>query len=306
MSNMIQLANIPREVLPSPNTTYNSADDWYTALANMQQAQLVFQHNDLVVSEDDCRNKYISRHLFRKLAKEGKLSIFGFAEDNWSAQAKKMRAAGARCLAAPDAKGSFRLWCDDLRPDNFLVDEHHEIIAAIDWEFTYAAPTQFALDPPWWLLLEKPEMWSTGLESWAAHCERRLQTWISGMKAAESRTHPNALPFNLSEYMLDSWEKGRFWLNYAARKSWAFDAMYCKYLDERFFGERKQASASEPFWKTRVDLLNRQEQLAMDAFVTMKMNDVQVRKLDSWAPGEARRHMAKVLGGDGEMHPSTV
>lgn len=85
MNNMVQLANIPRDVLPSPNTTYQSADEWYTTLASMHMAQLAFQHNELVESADDCKNKYISRYSFRKLAKEGKLSKFGFANDDWSA-----------------------------------------------------------------------------------------------------------------------------------------------------------------------------------------------------------------------------
>jgi hypothetical protein len=44
---------------------------------------------------------------------------------------------------------------------------------------------------------------------------------------------------NLSKHMRESWETGRLWLNYAGRKSWAFDRIYWKYLDERrFFGSR--------------------------------------------------------------------
>ncbi len=291
MSNMIQLANIPRDILPSPNTTYKSAEEWYTALATMHMAQLVFQRNDLVTSADDCKDKYISRYLFRKLAKEGKLSTFGFADDNWSAQAGIIKSS----CSAPDTKGRFRLWCDDLRPGNFLVNESKDIIAAIDWEFTYAAPTQFILDPPWWLLLDIPEMWPAVLEDWAMHYEQRLCTWLSSMETAESVTHPNTVPFKLSEYMRDSWTMGRFWLNYAARKSWAFDAIYWKYLDVRFFGERHHLAAGGPLWKARVDMLSDKEQLAMDAFVEKKMSDAKVRELVTWAPDDARNRMAEVL-----------
>ncbi|KAI6360611.1 hypothetical protein MCOR25_006697 [Pyricularia grisea] len=57
MNNMLQLADIPRSVLPKQSKTYNTTDEWYTALAEMHMAQLVFQHNALVTSEDDCRKK---------------------------------------------------------------------------------------------------------------------------------------------------------------------------------------------------------------------------------------------------------
>ncbi|KAM0354965.1 hypothetical protein ACHAPU_000809 [Fusarium lateritium] len=57
MNNMIQLANIPRSVLPPKDQTWGTADSWYTAMVQMHMTQLVFQHKDLVRSEDDCRNK---------------------------------------------------------------------------------------------------------------------------------------------------------------------------------------------------------------------------------------------------------
>ena len=85
MTDMIRLANVPRSVLPPEGTTYTTADGWYTALAEMHIAQLMFQHNDAVVSEDDCRNKYVARQIFRRLAIQGRLSPFGFSDDCWSA-----------------------------------------------------------------------------------------------------------------------------------------------------------------------------------------------------------------------------
>jgi hypothetical protein len=70
MNNMLQLANISASVLPPEYKTYGTADEWYLALAEMHIAQLVFQHNDLVSTKDDCRNKYVARQLFEKLAKQ--------------------------------------------------------------------------------------------------------------------------------------------------------------------------------------------------------------------------------------------
>ena len=137
MNNMIQLANMSKSVLPPEKRTQEVADEWYTALAGMHVAQLVFQHNNLVQSEDDCRSKYVARELFYSLAKHRRLSTFGFTEDNWSARSKFQQFT----CPSPESSNSFRLWCDDLRPANILLNQDDDVIAAIDWEFTYAAPT---------------------------------------------------------------------------------------------------------------------------------------------------------------------
>ncbi len=82
------------------------------------------------------------RQLFRKLASE------------------------ARLANVESGGGPFKLWCDDLRPVNVLVDKDGKIVAVIDWEFAYAAPADFSRIPPWWLLLVMPEKWPAGLDDW--------------------------------------------------------------------------------------------------------------------------------------------
>ncbi|KAL2754155.1 hypothetical protein ACRALDRAFT_1056424 [Sodiomyces alcalophilus JCM 7366] len=212
---------------------------------------------------NDCRNKYVARRLFHNLAKQGRLSTYGFKDDDWSFHSKTQPST---ISPAPPNSGSFRLWADDLRPGNILLNASDEIVALIDWEFTYAGPTQFILDPPWWLLLDVPEMWSSGIDDWAEVYSRRLETWLSAMKKAEESMGPASMPFVLSTYMRESWETGRFWLNYAARKSWAFDTIFWKYLDKRFFGDREDVPKHD-LWKTRIHLLSEDEQRAMDPFV---------------------------------------
>jgi hypothetical protein len=138
MNNMLQLANIPCAALPPKDRTYRTADEWYVALAEMHIAQLVFQHNDLVTTADDCRNKYVARQLFHKLAKQGRLSTIGFVEDDWSAQSKSQT---SMLSLAPSGSSSFRLWCDDLWASNVLLNEADDIVAVIDWEFAYIALT---------------------------------------------------------------------------------------------------------------------------------------------------------------------
>ncbi|KAH6717481.1 hypothetical protein BKA61DRAFT_642544 [Leptodontidium sp. MPI-SDFR-AT-0119] len=292
MSNMAQLANVPTAIFPPELTTYQTSDQWYTNLAEMQIATLVFQHNDMVTSEDDCcRNKYVARQLFRRLAKQGKLETFGFVEDDWSAQSQSQTVFAT--LKAPDGSGSFRLWSDDFRPSNVMVDEHDDILGVIDWEFAYVGPTQFVLDPPWWLLLDVPEMWEAGIDDWTLQYERRLKTWLLAMEEVENDMSPDALL--LSAYMRESWDTGRFWLNYAARKSWAFDTIYWKYLDERFFAARGGDISSEKRWKPRVHLLSEEERAAMESFVHEKMEEAKERILVEWDPVEARQRLGSLL-----------
>ncbi|TVY81057.1 hypothetical protein LSUE1_G005268 [Lachnellula suecica] len=291
MSNMFQISNIPEAVFPGEGKTYQTADEWYTVLAEMQIATLLFQHNDMVSSEDDCRTKYVARQLIRKLARQGKLSTFGFAEDSWSAGSKQAHGP----LPVPDGTGSFRLWSDDFRPANVMIDQDDQVLGAIDWEFAYVGPTQFVLDPPWWLLLDVPEMWENGIEDWTSVYGERLQTWLSAMDEVESEMGPSGL--KLSAYMRESWETGRFWLNYAARKSWAFDTIYWKYLDERFFGERDQNVPTEKLWKTRVHLLSEEERAAMEPLVQIKMGESRERILVEWDDDEAKQHLASFIFG---------
>ncbi|TVY57698.1 hypothetical protein LSUE1_G010245 [Lachnellula suecica] len=292
MNNMLQLANIPRATLPPKDRTYGTADEWYIALAEMHIAQLVFQHNDLVTTADDCRNKYVARQLFRKLAKQGRLSTFGFVEDDWSAQSKSQ---ASTLSPAPSGSSSFRLWCDDLRPSNILLNEADDIVAVIDWEFAYIAPTQFSLDPPWWLLLNVPEMWHTNIEDWSHIYDVRLKTWLRAMEKAEESIKMKSKGFTMSIYMRESWETGRFWLNYAARKSWAFDTIFWKYLDKRFFGSRKGDIAKQDLWKTRVHLLSERERSIMESFVERKMEESKERILVDWDDEQVKERLDEVL-----------
>lgn len=104
-------------------------DEWYVELAEMHISQLIFQQNGLVTSEDDYRNKYISPLLFRRLAKQGRLSTFGFKKDDWPAQSKSYSSA---LSSAPSGSVDFRFWRDDFRAGNALLDETDEIAAIID------------------------------------------------------------------------------------------------------------------------------------------------------------------------------
>lgn len=111
------------------------------------------------------------------------------------------------------------------------------IIAAIDWEFTYAAPAEFSHSPLWWLLLELPEEWPRQIANWKATYEPRLETFLRVLKHQDDTAIANGSLMDeqwLSERTRESWERGDFWVNYGTRKSWALDAVW-PMMEEKFF-----------------------------------------------------------------------
>lgn len=102
-------------------------------------------------------------------------------------------------------------------------------------------------------------------------------------------------PAALSTYMEQSWGTGRFWVNYTARNSWAFDAVYWRFLDERFLGERAGDIIDEALWKTRFDLLSEAERDAMEPFVEGKRLESTKRMIVDWDPMEAKARMSELL-----------
>lgn len=84
---------------------------------------------------------------------------------------------------------------------------------------------QFTLDPHWWLLLEVLEMWSSETDDWADTYYIRLQTWLLGMEEVEGMA-ASSMPFKPSTYIHESWVSRRFWLDYASRKTWAFNSIF--------------------------------------------------------------------------------
>ncbi|AEO66399.1 uncharacterized protein THITE_33846 [Thermothielavioides terrestris NRRL 8126] len=253
-----EVGGIPHFALPPTSKTYSTASEYFSALADMHLQQLSFQRNQAVTSADDCRKKYIARQLFRTLA-------------------------SSQRLASPKTNhGPFKLWCDDLRPANVLVDANHRIVGVIDWEFTYAAPAEFTYAPPWWLLLTMPEEWPEGLDDWVEHYEPRLETFLRALRAKEREfveqglLKEGYLDKPLSARMRQSWETGDFWLAYAARKTWAFDGIFWRSIDERFFGK------SEAGFMERLKLLPPEQAAGVEALVERKMREKEECTLVDW------------------------
>ncbi|KAJ5927328.1 Aminoglycoside phosphotransferase [Penicillium verrucosum] len=266
MNEVVQLRTVPRSKIP--NSAYSEASSYFDALAELQLSHLISQRNDAIDSEDDCRRKFVARLLFRRLIRDQEL------REKWLRH----------------ETGPFPIWCDDFRPENVLVDEAENIIGVVDWEFTYTAPVEFSHAPPWWLLLEKPEYWSKGLDDWCIQYDKRLETFLQAMNDCEDeaiRAGQLIQTQRLSGPMRDSWKSGNFWVMYAARNNFAFDLIYWQKIDQRFFGPT-QTLVPDNAWKERLNLLTLEEKEYIDECVKLKFEEMDTRPL-AWDPDEYTR-----------------
>ncbi|EAW11007.1 phosphotransferase family protein [Aspergillus clavatus NRRL 1] len=269
MNTLVQLGSLPQAKLPA--TTFDTASSYFEALAELHIAHIVNQRNDAIDSAEDCRRKLVARYLFRKLAREHRLT------EKWTSF----------------DKGPFKLWCDDFRPANILLNDDLKIAGVVDWEFTYAAPVEFSFAPPWWLLIEKPEYWPCGLDDWCREYERRLHTFLSVMRDQEDKAIEQGWLKNtqrLSGPMQDSWASGDFWIAYAARNNFAFDLIYWHRIDQRFFGPT--SSPIDDVWKQRLDLLAPEETADIERFVAIKLEEMKTRVL-AWDPDDYTKELAE-------------
>ncbi|KAI0837383.1 kinase-like domain-containing protein [Hypoxylon sp. FL0890] len=272
MNDVVEFTNMPPSLLPSPSQTFSSSRDWYMVLADLHMKQLTFQHNDAVEDVEDARDKYVARQLFRNLVKKGSIPTSSVADND------------------------FRLWSEDLTPSNVLIDSNLRVVGVIDWEFAHAAPAHFVFDPPWWLLIQEPEWWSDGYKSFMEAYEPRLRTFLRVLEAEEKkmaasldeRVRGLSLAADrktdppLSQRMQESWEKRTWMANYAARKSWAFDFIWWKYLDETHFGPNE--NQDHP---ARLGVLSEKQAKVMDTFVERKMKEKENREIIKWEDKDA-------------------
>lgn len=87
----------------------------------------------------------------------------------------------------------------------------------------------------------------------------------------------------LSRPMRDSWESGDFWIAYAARNKFAFDAIYWEKIDRRFFGAVD--CSVDDVWKHRLGLFNGEEKDEMENLVALKLREMKTRIL-AWDPDD--------------------
>ncbi|OOF97130.1 hypothetical protein ASPCADRAFT_165669 [Aspergillus carbonarius ITEM 5010] len=248
MNRLTQFSNIPVNVFTKHR--FSTAADYFEDLAQHHFHHLSLQRNDAVDDETDYRKKYIARCLFRKLSRQ---------------------------ISTEHCAGPFRLYCDDLRPDNSLVDEPRLMVTGVvDWEFTYAAPVEYTYAAPWWLLLERPEDWEEDLNVFLDRYMPRFRQFLEVLRDCEAiklRQGSLAPEQRLSDVMEKSIESGLFWICLALRHGSMFDEIYWGFIDEKFHG---------PFgtMEERMGLLNEEERVGLDMFCRKKMEQMREEKLD--------------------------
>ncbi len=248
MNRISQFCNISLSILE--NSTFDNAGDYFEELARHHMEQLQLQQNDAIEDEADCRKKYVARVLLRRLA---------------------------RTLCDEQCKGPFRLFCDDLSPDNVIVDETRLAVAGVvDWEFTYAAPAEFTYAAPWWLLLEQPESWDEDLTEFLSRFMPKFRVFVEALKDCETAKIDGGTLLEsgrLSTIMEQSMDSGLFWVCLALRRSTMFDEVYWTFIDTKFHG---------PFdtIEQRIDLLDAEEKAEMESLVQKKMRQAEEQALD--------------------------
>ncbi|KAF5964969.1 phosphotransferase family protein [Fusarium bulbicola] len=272
----------PSDLLPVKDQPFATSAEWYSAMADMNLIQLAFQQNNAVEDEDDARDKYVARQLFRNLASEGRLES----------------------RSSKEGGNNFRLFSEDLRPSNVLIGKDLKVVGVIDWEFAYAAPGEFSFDPPWWLLLKYPEYWPGGYENWMKACEPRFRTFVYVLQDEERKLQSGRdiqdglenlqvsknETFSLSQQMQESWESREWMIRYVARNSWAFDFVFWRYLDPMFFGDNDDGD-----YRARLCNLSQKQQDALEPFVKFKIAQEKERKLVQWGEEDAKRELCNIL-----------
>lgn len=248
MNRIAQFSNIPPRAFAKQQFT--NAADYFEELAKQHLYHLEYQRNDAVIDEEDCRKKYVARCLFRRISRK---------------------------VSRKHCHGPFRLFCDDFRPDNILVDATKlDIVGAIDWEFTYAAPVEFTHAAPWWLLLERPEDWELDLNHFLMRYTPRLHIFLEALRECESQKIIEGLLSEtqcLSDAMENSMENGLFWFCLAARHGAMFDEIYWAFIDPKYHGQYNTL-------EDRIILLNDEERMNLDVFVQRKLQQEREKTLD--------------------------
>ncbi|KAF1847815.1 phosphotransferase enzyme family protein-like protein [Cucurbitaria berberidis CBS 394.84] len=217
-----------------PTAPFASAREYFESLLSEQKTHLWTQRN-LCGSPVEAKDRYISRHLFAQLVDR-------------------------HCI---NDHGPFKLFCDDFRPQNILVDPTTlRIKAVLDLEFTNAMPSQYASEPPWWLLLVGPDSYvfrGRTIEEFVEAYEPRFEQFLQAMERAEKAREGLDGEKTLSCLMRESWASKRFWFNYATRKPFDVEVFYDGCL--------KEGSAG-------VELLDEEARAGLEPFVEMKMKQL--------------------------------
>lgn len=223
---------------------FQTVTEYLDSLVQQNITHLRKQRNS-VDDTDDARRKYSLRKRVKSLAPY-------FVSKNYDS-------------------GPFKIICDDFRPGNILVKEDTlEIVAVVDWEWTYAGPYQFLFSPPSWLILENPTSWTSSGE---ARYQAKFLIFLKSLEEEEVQREiemGREVPQDqkMSILMRQSMEDGKFWFNELIRESFNFDEDVLWPNIELLLKKRRLAEVGIP------------DETEVEAFVRMKMEGLSQYKQD--------------------------
>jgi hypothetical protein len=246
MNEVVSFAGFPAEHFTTM-PVFDRSSNYFTARAQCLQIHLETQRTAAYDAKDITWGRYVARHCFAKL-----IPTYGMIDD----------------------AGPHRLFCDDMRPSNMLINpETMEITALLDFEFTNVMPAQFAYDLPWWLILRDPGIevseGEAGKQKFLDLFEPRKEQFIHAMERVEARSARPAGEPLLSARMRDSWDSGRFWFNLASRNSVDVDQIYWQILHKEGLGEAMLDTAT---LAGKEEFLERKE-VQFKAYLAEKQSD---------------------------------
>ena len=253
MNELVTVAGYPDDQFPT--APFDRASDYLRSVANEHLIHLWTQRN-LADDAEIAQERFIARHRFAQLISK----------------------------YYPEDCKLFIPFCDDMRPSNMLIDpETLQITAVLDFEFTNAMPAEFTYDPPWWLLLSGPEVWleRCAMDEFVTLYEPRMEQFLRALERVETEMalevkQPGGL--SLSTRMRDSWTTGRFWFDYAARKSFDVDTIYWAALHKDGAGiellDDKARAEMEPFTQIKMEQLKAYEEECTARFSSGDVEDM--------------------------------
>ncbi|KAH0268921.1 hypothetical protein KCU91_g9077, partial [Aureobasidium melanogenum] len=236
---------------------FDNVADYMKHLLQQNMTHLYKQRNS-VDDEEDARSKFILRRRLQALVPH---------------------------LTSEFDSGPFTLFCDDVHPRNILVDENtYKITAIIDWEWTYAAPHDFLVTPPSWLILSSPTSW---IGSDEVKFKKQFTLFLRALEDAESRREKDLAlekpdERRISIAMRQNYENGTFWLVQLLLQCFNFDGDALWPRLEPFLRERGLLEVGIP------------DEKEVEDFVAIKMRDLHAYKEELQKKSSEQRAEAEV------------
>ncbi|KAJ9130316.1 Phosphotransferase enzyme family protein [Pleurostoma richardsiae] len=228
---------------------FDSATDYFHTLAEQSLSHLL--DNPLASrDEQEARDDYRSIHILRTLAER-------FASND---------------------TGHYKLFCDDLRFGNILVDRSNRILAVLDWEFSYAAPASFLYSPPSWLIGSEPFEWK---DEDVRIYKGKVEIFLRLLEEEEDCC---GLGRTLSSLMRESMRDGTFWYNLAIRESFPLADLMEHCLDAEPFSEVAPPDDLETFGRRK---MARRQEYEEHKSLKQQRQQKQIAEVNNKTPGRA-------------------